>query len=324
MEVDIRMKAIETPVQVLYVIGYGRSGSTLLDILLGNHPKVEGVGELAVLPHSGWIGGPVTRSSICACGRRVADCPFWSAVRREWVARVGEEGIERYPELQNAFEKNRWWPRLLRECLWPSPRYLDYARYTQALFAAIRATSGKEVVVDSSKRPLRAFTLSGMPGVDLRVVHLVRDGRGVVSSRKKVLRKDEEAGVTRDIRRRPALTSTLLWTGINVLSELIMLRLDPEKAVRVRYEDLVEDPKGVLGEIGRMAGLDLSGPAEEVLRGGAVEVGHNVGGNRLRMTKGGVRLRPDAGSWRGTLSAGEQRFYWALAGWLTRRYGYKK
>ena len=317
------MQAVEAPVKVLYIMGYGRSGSTLLDIVLGNHPGIEGVGELAVLPHSGLFAGPITRSSVCSCGRTVAECPFWSAVRREWVARVGEEGIERYPKLQSAFEHNKRWPRLLRERLLPSAPYKTYARYTEALYGAIRTVSGKDVIVDSSKRPLRTFTLSGMPGVDLRVVHLVRDGRGVVASRKKAFKKDEAAGVARDIPGRPALTSILLWTGINLVSEAVRLRLDPEKVVWVRYESFVEDPKGELARIGRVAGIDLSGLAERVALGEPMAASHQVGGNRLRMARGGVRLRPDAGSWRNALSPRERRLFRLLAGWLTRRYGYK-
>ncbi|MDP9439576.1 MAG: sulfotransferase, partial [Actinomycetota bacterium] len=246
------MKRDEAPVKVLYIMGSGRSGSTVLDIVLGNHPVMESVGELTNLPRSGWGGAPVTRSSICACGRRVADCPFWSAVRREWVARVGEEGAARYPTLRASFERYRRLPRLLAELRRPSDRFREYGGLTRALFEAIRATSGKEVVVDSSKNPLRALALSDTPGVDLRLIHLTRDARGVVASRKKAFKKDEGAGLARDIKPQPVWSSAALWIFFNLLSELACRRVGPEKSVRVRYEAFAQRPAVTLKAIGAL------------------------------------------------------------------------
>ena len=314
----------DAPVRVLYIVGAGRSGSTVLDIVLGNHPEIESVGELRNLAYSGWVGGRATRSPYCSCGRTVAECPFWTAVRREWVARVGEEDARAYPALQSSFERYRGLPRLVLELLRdPSSEFRAYARLTGALFGAIRAASGKDVVVDSSKNPLRALALSMVPGLDLRLAHLVRDARGVVSSRKKAFKKDHEAGLARDIESQPAWSSTAFWLLVNLLSGGVRRRLAPQRSARLRYEDFVSDPADVLAEIGRAAGLDLVGLAGEV-SGRSLEVGHNVGGNRLRMTKGGVRLRPDAGGWKSTLSAREERTSWSLSGWLMRRYGYAR
>ena len=35
----------EKPVTVLQITGLGRSGSTILDIVLGNHPNIQSVGR---------------------------------------------------------------------------------------------------------------------------------------------------------------------------------------------------------------------------------------------------------------------------------------
>ena len=37
------------PIRVLYFAGYGRSGTTVLDIALGQHPAVIGSGEISEL-----------------------------------------------------------------------------------------------------------------------------------------------------------------------------------------------------------------------------------------------------------------------------------
>jgi hypothetical protein len=92
---------------------------------------------------------------------------------------------------------------------------------------------------------------------------------------------------------------------------------------RVRYEDLVADPRREFDRIGRHVGVDLSGLAESLLRGEQMRVDHVYGGNRMRMA-GRVRLSSDADSWRGRLSKREQDLCGALAGTLMKRYGYKK
>src|ERR687890_582098 len=160
----------ETPVKVLKITGLGRSGSTILDVVLGNHPHIESVGEVGNLMRNGWISRESLRGipekslrvPLCTCGKRLdvlyvdapeEACPFWSRVRREWVERIDpRDDIEAYPRLQNDFELKRRWPRLLREARrGPSARFRSYARLTRAFYEAISAASGKTAVVDCSK-----------------------------------------------------------------------------------------------------------------------------------------------------------------------------
>ena len=311
----------EGSVRVAYVMGSGRSGSTVLDVVLGNHPEAVSVGELTNISRSGWTDGRATRSPFCACGLRLGECPFWSEVRREWSGRVGEESIRGYVSLQNDFERYRRWPRLLKEGRARSERFAAYAGTTRALFEAISTVSGKGIVVDSSKNPVRALALSLTPGLDLRPVHLVRDGRGMAYSRQKSFKKDDERGIARDISPKPVWNSAALWLSMNLLSEWMTRKAGPERSTRIRYEDFVVDPTGALKKAGRAAGLDFSGVAARLTAGEALPIGHNVGGNRLRMS-GSVRLRSEAQAWRDGLTRKDRRFFLALAGPLLLRYGY--
>jgi hypothetical protein len=335
------MSREESPVTVLKLTGLGRSGSTVLDVVLGNHPQIESVGEVANLARTGWVsreslrGVPEKRLArpVCTCGKRLdvlyADapeeaCPFWSEVRREWVGRVGRLEYGDYPRLQHGFELKRRWPRLLRESRSPSAQFRAYAALSRAFFESVRAASGRPVVVDSGMVPVRTFVLSMVPGVDLYAVHLVRDGRGVAASH----RASHEEGLPGGGGRRAALGALYLasvarWVAHNLAAEWVCGRLGPGRSVRVRYEDFVADPAGALGEVGAMVGLDLSGLAAEAAAGAPMRAGHNVGGNRTKKS-GAVRLRPDAEEWRAALSAGERRLGWALMGRLMRRYGYER
>ena len=56
----------------LYIVGRPHSGSTILDILLGNGREVQGIGQL--------VSGMGKPDDLCACGCAIADCPFWRAV----------------------------------------------------------------------------------------------------------------------------------------------------------------------------------------------------------------------------------------------------
>jgi Sulfotransferase family len=341
----------ETPVKVLKITGSARSGSTVLDIVLGNHPHVESVGEVNKLVRTGWISRESLRGidpkrlrrPFCTCGKRLdvlyvdtpdEACPFWSSVRREWVERTDPDSIESYPKLQDEFEPQSRWPRLLYERRRRSASFRSYAGLTRSFFESIRAVSGKPIIVDCSKISVRAYALGMVPGIDLYVVHLVRDGRGVISSNIVSFRGDRPAGVRRDhidhlmsktvVRRRVVyLISLLRWMVGNLLSEWVCTQLGPNRTMRLRYEDFVADPKAALESIGSLVELNLTDVAEAASSGKSMQAGHNVGGNQTK-DSGYITLRPDAQEWRTALSTTEQRLSWVLMGWLMRRYGYNR
>ena len=336
----------EMPLRVLEIAGLGRSGSTILDIVLGNHPHIESVGEVGNLTLNGWISRESLqgidpnkrRVPICTCGKRLdvlyvdtpeEACPFWSRVRREWVERADPESIETYPKLRGNFERTRL-ALLIQQCLRllyekrrQSASFRSYARLTRAFFESIRAVSGKPLIVDSTKSPVRAFAHSLVPGIDLYVVHLVRDGRGVIASRRKTFKKDLRAGIMWDHEGYPMWRTIVRWIGLNLAAEWVCTRLGPKKSMRLRYEDFVADPKGALERIGSLIELDLSEVADAACSGKPMQAGHNIGGNRTKKSEI-ITLRPDAQEWRAALSPTEQRLSWTLMGWLMRRYGYKR
>jgi hypothetical protein len=334
------MTHTETPVKVLKITGLGRSGSTILDVVLGNHPQIESVGEVMSLARNGWISRESLRGidpkrlrrPFCTCGKRLdvlyvdtpdEACPFWSSVRREWVERTDGDSIESYPKLQNDFELKRRWPRLLYEKRRPSAPFRSYARLTLDFFESIRAVSGKPIIVDSSKSPVRAYALGMIPGIDLYVVHLVRDGRGVITSLRKTFKKDLQAGIMWDHKGHPMWKTVVRWIVLNLAAEWVGIQLGPKRTMRLRYEDFVADPEAALGKIGSLIELDLTSVANAASSGKPMQAGHNIGGNRTKKS-GFIVLRPDDEEWKTTLSPREQRLAWVLMGWLMRRYGYKR
>lgn len=306
-------------VRVIYIIGAGRSGSTLLDTVLASHPDVVGVGELVNLHSAGW-----TSNEVCACGKLGTECSFWTRVREAWQQRVPEATVEGYVALQKRVEffsglGLMQMARMLRQRISPTAEFQAYLRQTEALYAAIAEVSGKGIIVDSSKHPIRGALLAHLRGIDLRLVHLVRDARAVVWSRKKALEADKKSGVQIAIKPRPAWYSVAFWAFINVLAAIVCL-FRRRRSLRMRYEDFVAEPQTQLERLGQVCGLDYSATAKALLIGEPLKVEHPIAGNRMRM-KGNVTLKPDW-EWRDRLPARDRAVCWLCAGWLLLAFGY--
>lgn len=304
------------PVRVIYIAGYGRSGTTLLDIALGQHPAVAGAGEIATLSRHVW-----SANEYCACGQRASDCPVWGPIGRQWNALRSQSDIAEYRQEQEEIETILSLRRLLRRAFGGSS-FQTYARKTLSLFEAIRRHSGKEIVVDSSKLPGRALALASIPGIDLFVIHLVRDGRGVAWSLLQSYKKDIKAGLQREIKPKSAVRTAARWCVVNLATEALRWKLGRGRYIRIKYEDFVADPVAMLNRIGEMTDLDLTEIALGLRNGVPITPAHQIAGNRLRMSKS-IRLARDE-TWQALMPARERAAFDRLGGWLLRRYGYSR
>ena len=304
------------PIRLIYIMGAVRSGSTLWDTILGNHPDVESVGELCNVSENGWVS-----SRMCACGETATQCPFWSEIRREWARLTGTDDEAGYGDLVRRLEKHRLWlPRLESEARNGSARVREYSERTKALYEAIRTVSGKSVLVDSSKRPSRALLLSKIPGIDMTLIHLVRDARGVAWSEQKRLKNAVQAGLPKNYGVKSVGHTAMLWTFVNMQASWMRGRLPAWKSIRLRYEDSIARPHEALDQIGGLADVDYSEVAQAIVAGQPLGIGHTIAGNNMRMS-GAVRLRADT-QWIENLSPWDRKLCWAIAGSVLRRYGY--
>lgn len=311
--------ATERPV-VLYIGGLGRSGSTLLDRLLGQLPGFVSAGEVVHL----WERG-VGADELCGCGRHFSECPFWTEVGRaafgpgSWAA-IAPSMHER----RLLVDRNRFIPKLAVPALFPgyARRMRGYARDLGQLYRGISQVSGCGVVVDSSKHSSLAYLLRHVPGIDLRVVHMVRDGRGVVHSWGKQVRKPEVVG---DVAYMPVYSPTrsaTLWSVHNALVGGLARFGVP--SIVVRYEDLVRDPRPEVDRVLTLAGVDPATVRTDFLGPDWVELAptHTVAGNPMRFKRGRLQLRADE-EWRTSMGTRERRLVSALTWPLAARYGYR-
>jgi Sulfotransferase family len=303
-------------VRVLFLGGLGRSGTTLLERLLGELPGVCPLGEVVHL----WQRD-IADDERCACGKHFSDCDFWTEVGQRAFGGWHHVDVWRILKLRDAVERTRHIPRLASVRMPAAHRALvdEYADWYARVYEAAAAVSGASVLVDSSKHAALAYCLRFAPRIDLRVVHMVRDSRGVAYSWTKRVTRPESDGVDEMTRYTPS-RSALLWNAHN--AAFALLRRCGVPVRRLRYEDLLADPVPVLQQLAAFA--DLPSPSVDFISDGVASLGpcHSAAGNPMRFTVGPVPLRRDD-AWRSSLPAGQRRLVGALTAPLLQAYGYR-
>lgn len=300
-------------VTVVYIAAHSRSGSTLLDRMLG---QVDGFVSLGEVRHL-WQRG-VVEGQRCGCGADFGHCPFWSAVLESAFGGVDKvRGVEIAGQLRKV---DRVWRigRLglaRRSGTVSRPALHAVIELLGGLYAGLQRVAGARVVVDSSKTPSYGYLLSLVPGVQLHVVHLVRDGRGVVYSRLRRNSRGELRWRSEDLL---VARTALEWSVVNGLSSTLKTSVPYSL---VRYEELMSNPASILQRI--TDGCGQPTPDLSFLQGHRVHLGvdHTVSGNEMRFEQGWITLQQDD-AWRRAL---RKRHEWILNSmtwpWM-KRYGY--
>ena len=305
-------------VPVLYIGGWGRSGSTLLAHVLAEVPGFVSVGELRYV----WQAGPEA-NELCGCGLTFDECPFWTAVGQEAFGGWENIDVNEVLALESAVLRHRNVPLLLMGKLAPEHerKVKRYAELTASLYRAIQKVSGAEVVVDSTKNPPYAYFLRAAQasGLRLRVLHLVRDSRGAAHSWAKRMARPEITNGDAFFQEFSPLKAGVRWMECNLAFEALRRLRVP--TVGMRYEALAADPRGELermfAELGEAGRHDLSAVGDSVEVSGQ----HSVRGNPMRFAHGRQKVRTDE-AWR-TGMAAKTRSIVVLVTWpLLLRYGY--
>jgi hypothetical protein len=310
-----------TPVRVLYIGGMGRSGSTLLEVLLRQVDGVWPVGELRYL----WERGPLD-DVVCACGNHFSRCDFWQNVGRSAFGGWRRSDAQRMLVLASQVDRHRYLPLILRPELSKSfrRRLEEYTTTLGPLYDAIRATSGCDLIVDGSKDPPYAFILQRISTVDLKLLHLVRDSRGVAYSWTKRVVRPEVTDRVAYMGQVPPARMALRWNDYNLLFHALgNRRIGGASRMFARYETLVANPRGLLETILTYAGVEVQPTTLDFIRDVVPLRGesHSLSGNPLRFQKKDIAIRIDD-EWKTAMNAWDERVVRLLTWPLLRQYGY--
>ena len=300
-------------VKVLFIAGWLRSGTTVAGNVLGSAPGMVHIGELNYL----WMKEHPAGFE-CGCGRLIFECPVWKPV---------------FDQLHMTTER-RYEIRQLRRDAWRNDdvpkRHWEWRRgkadlgYPTALaevYSALVDQPGVDLVVDSTKNPSDALAASMAPGVDVHLLHVVRDPRAAAYSGMQEKSHGSDSSGHAMVQFSPS-RNTFHWDVRNLLIERLVKPLVPkDRYRRVRYEDLMASPRSAFGEICEWVGIDsaaLPFVDESTLK---MTRSHTVMGNPNRHVDGDTTLRLDT-RWVDKLGDRDRRTATALAAPLMRRYGY--
>lgn len=288
--------------QIAYVGGWMRSGSTLLAEMIGALPGALSIGEVSGIWRAAERNGP------CSCGQPVRSCPVWGAALA--VLRQ-ERGVstDDYAPLAGlaarVLQTRRSWRlaslRNTNPARWPAD-VLEYATVTEELLQAVAATAGASTLVDSSKLAPGLVLSCLMQHAKTRVTHIVRDPRAVANSERKTRLATDVDWTPPG---RSSLKSVAYWSGAN-LTVRHFGRLADDYLL-VSYAALTQRPEGVLACIA--AFLDL----ERDTQAGLLSTGHIAVGNPARFGGSNRGIIADE-TWRSDMPMLDRALVSALSG----------
>ena len=261
---------------MVYIMGRGHSGTTIIDAILAQSKGVTSYGELV----SG-VGN--LDAEVCSCGERVVSCPFWSDVAKELekenitIATQGRDALSIahvkyfFPILINFYRK----------------RLRQSEIFDQKILSIVGNKGDASVVVDSSKEFTRALYLS-KSSLNVKFIFMTRDPERVYSSYYSRLTKGKPLKFLRrevNVKSSFAIVSVLIaisWLVGNALGLIVERIAGKDRVLRVRYEDLVEDSSACLRKIENFLKIPLSESVKASNGQVYMEMHHTIGGNEFR------------------------------------------
>ena len=235
---------------LLLIRGLGHSGTTILDLALGAHPEIVGLGEAARIlerPKAGeekrgpaMLRGPLRKERLCTCGSTAEECPIWGEILQNLAVHDDQALTVKMRSLIERVVKHQ-------------------------------AEQGHHVaaIVDSFQEDL-VLPLQLTKEMDVRVIHLVRDVRSWLHSR---LRASKQA------HRFCSEARTLArWWYVNWKLERILKR-SACPVLHLGYEELALRPEVALRHVCAWLGVSF---APSMLKPGCNSRSHILSGNRMR------------------------------------------
>ena len=305
-------KAPEKLRTLVYILAPSYTGSTLLTFLLSQHGNIATIGELKATARGD------LDTYFCSCGLLQRECGFWKKVTKEMQEagtsfnlydfgthfcvdtpvcdRLFRAGIR-----GRSFEAVR---NLMLQCL-PGCRRRLYEVWEQnrQIIDVICNLQEGEVFLDASKDPIRLKLLHLAGYWNLKVIYLIRDGRGATSSYMRHYSVSME-------------TAAKEWRYTHQECDRMVRGLGNDKYIKIHYEELCEKPEATMARICDFLGL---GADSNSLRLKSSE--HHILGNQMRL-KSTDRIRLDE-RWKDTLTRKDLETFERIAGKINRRYCYQ-
>jgi len=255
-----------TKKKYIYIMGCGRSGTTILDIILGNANKCFSLGELTRYPL--YRGEP----SVWNYHKKHKNWVFWSKVKK----RIDSSECIDYENLASIFKKMEWHDAFFKRIFLSKSKKKVYHDFNTKLLKTIYDISKVDVLIDSSKYPMRAYSLSTFIPYDITYIYARRKLKDVIKS----FKKPNWLGIKKNF------FQTVVYYGfVNLLSiaTVVLLKRKGFKVLFWEYEHFVNEPEKIIIWLTEELGLDIKDLREKLKNG--FKVGSLFAGNHVRLNK---------------------------------------
>jgi hypothetical protein len=210
-------------INIIYIVGEGRSGSTLIARILGEVDGFKNVGELT---NDFYNLKQMNLNVPCECGLSLSVCPSWG----DYFNSISEENRK----IHTKYVRLRFVPALLGFFKTSSIKQnlMDLSDDYYRIFKNVAIKYDSKFIIDSSKHPANAIVLDNAKNLNVYLLHLVRDPRAIVSS---FLKQKKW------VKKRHPIKTAALWSTMNFI--LVLLNKKKYHYYRLLYEDFVRNPK---------------------------------------------------------------------------------
>lgn len=251
--------------KIIYIVGAGRSGTTLLDIMLGNNPDTISLGEINRFYKR--LGVPPNRSQDSETYK------FWNKISLG----LKKKGHDNYESLNNIFYKNEYHTSFFKAIF--KTHKAKYRNCLNDMYATINENIKQNVIIESSKYPSRALNMSSYikdNGVEICYIYLKKDPVSVVSSFQKKDIEQPQKGF---------IAANLYYFIVNLLCEITILILKQRghKTKTIKYKDLIDKPQNCLSDLQNRFNINQQELIEKVINKKPLMTGLLFDGNRIRL-----------------------------------------
>lgn len=268
---------------LIYLLGAGRSGTTLLATVLNNHPNIQTLGEMHQFLEF------LNDNKPCSCGLPLNECPFWGPVLDD--LNFSKEEISVKLEEAKLNEQHRNIPGLLVR----KKVDKEYLETQDFIFGTIQSLKSNKWLLDSSKYIARYLMLKKSKRLSVKGIYVVRDVRGVINSFSKNVQTP-----------RSPVSTLIYYFAINFFGQLICW-LDKE-VLKIKYEDLVANPISTTVKIYSHI-LESESKFEDIPS--VFQIPHIIGGNRLKKLNSLVIKSDDM--WKTKIPRHKQIIYYLIS-----------
>jgi len=303
----------KTEKKLVFIISSSHSGSTLLDMILGAHSEIFSLGEIINFPRAA-----KSTTIPCVCGVSVSKCKFWAPI----IEDLSYDMININDRIEIKLSKQEKLKLLIPFYHFTITKNIDIDRNFEILrdlYNLVYAKSKCNILVDSSKYWGRPIYLKKMlKSYSIYVLHIVRDGRGVLNSgikRKNKVKQYTENSYTSELEYENNIINN--WMKTNLFSSIMLKNIFKRKYMLVKYENICNNPYRVLKNISNLLNIEF----ENKMVNFGDQIHHNIGGNHMRLDKN-LFIKKVDDEWKIKLVKNQLKLFNRKAKWLNKFYGY--